>query len=167
LNKEKEAMDKLQEGKISRSNFMKTVIAGISGVIGVAIGLPAIAYIIGPALKEETDEWIRLGSVNKVEVNIPSLFKTVIEKQTGWINAEEEFSVYVLTTDGRDFVVMSNICTHLGCKVRWIPDQDGFFCPCHNGVFAKDGGVVSGPPPRPLDRFESKVEDGVLFVKRG
>ena len=160
-------MDKSQEGKMGRRDFMKATIAVISGVIGAAIGLPAIAYVVGPALQKETDEWIRLGSVNKVEVNIPALFKTVIEKQTGWINAEEEFSVYVLTTNGREFIVISNICTHLGCKVRWIPDRDGFFCPCHNGVFAKDGSVVSGPPPRSLDRFESKVEDGILFVKRG
>ena len=146
---------------------MKTAIVSIGGLIGAAIGLPAVSYVVGPALKKNTDEWIRLGSVSKVELNTPTLFKTTIETQTGWINAEEEFSAYVLTTNGQDFVVMSNICTHLGCRVRWIPDQDGFFCPCHNGVFAKDGSVVSGPPPRPLDRFEVKVEDGVLFVKRG
>ena len=160
-------MDAPRERKISRRDFMKAVIAAISGVIGAAIGLPAIAYVVGPALKQETDTWIRLGAVSKIELNKPTLFKTIIETQTGWINAEEEFSAYVLTEDGQDFTVMSNICTHLGCRVRWIPDQDGFFCPCHNGVFAKDGSVVSGPPPRPLDRFESKVEDGVLFVKRG
>lgn len=160
-------MSKSEESNVSRRDFMKTVIAAISGVIGAAIGLPAIAYVVGPALKQETDTWIRLGAVSKIELNKPTLFKTIIETQTGWINAEEEFSAYVLTEDGQDFTVMSNICTHLGCRVRWIPAQDGFFCPCHNGVFAKDGSVVSGPPPRPLDRFESKVEDGVLFVKRG
>jgi menaquinol-cytochrome c reductase iron-sulfur subunit len=160
-------MDAPRERKISRRDFMKMVIAGISGVIGAAIGVPAIAYVVGPALQKGVDEWIRLGSVNKVEVNIPTLFKTVIQKQTGWINAEEEFSAYVLTENGQDFTVMSNICTHLGCRVRWIAEKEGFFCPCHNGVFSKDGSVVSGPPPRPLDRFESKVEDGVLFVKRG
>jgi len=160
-------MDAPREHKISRRDFMKMVIAGISGVIGAAIGVPAIAYVVGPALQKGIDEWIRLGSVNKVEVNIPTLFKTVIQKQTGWINAEEEFSAYVLTENGQDFTVMSNICTHLGCRVRWIAEKEGFFCPCHNGVFSKEGSVVSGPPPRPLDRFESKVEDGVLFVKRG
>ncbi len=160
-------MDAPRERKISRRDFMKMVIAGISGVIGAAIGVPAIAYVVGPALQKGIDEWIRLGSVNKVEVNIPTLFKTVIQKQTGWINAEEEFSAYVLTENGQDFTVMSNICTHLGCRVRWIAEKEGFFCPCHNGVFSKDGSVVSGPPPRSLDRFESKVEDGVLFVKRG
>ena len=159
-------MDTSQEGKVGRRDFMKTVIVGISGVIGAAIGLPAIAFVVGPALTKVADTWIRLGTVNKVELGSPTLFKTVIETQTGWISAEEEFSAYVLTENGQDFIAMSNICTHLGCRVRWIPDKDGFYCPCHNGVFAKDGTVLSGPPPRPLDRFESKVEDGVLFVKR-
>jgi menaquinol-cytochrome c reductase iron-sulfur subunit len=160
-------MSDSEKTNVSRRDFMKTAIVGIGGVIGAAIGLPAIAYVVGPALQQNTSEWIRLGSAAKVELNMPTLFKTTIEKQTGWINAQEEFSVYVLTTNGQEFVVMSNVCTHLGCRVRWIPEQDGFFCPCHNGVFSKDGNVVSGPPPRALDRFEVKVEDGTLFVKRG
>lgn len=160
-------MDASQKSKMGRRDFMKTVIAGISGVIGAAIGLPAIAYVVGPALTKAADTWIRLGAVSKVELGNPTLFKTIIETQTGWINAEEEFSAYVLTENGQDFVAISNVCTHLGCRVRWIPDEEGFYCPCHNGVFAKDGTVISGPPPRPLDKFESKVEDGVLFVKRG
>jgi len=160
-------MMKEAKKKMDRRDFMKATIVGIGGVIGAAIGLPAIAYVVGPALKQETDTWIQLGAISKIELNTPTLFKTIIETQTGWISAEEEFSAYVLTENGQDFTVMSNICTHLGCKVRWIAAKDGFFCPCHNGVFSKDGNVVSGPPPRPLIRFESKVEDGVLFVKRG
>lgn len=152
---------------VSRRDFMKMAILSIGGLIGAAIGLPAIAYVVGPALQQNISEWIRLGSAGKVELNTPTLFKTTIEKQTGWINTEEEFSVYALTTNGQEFVVMSNVCTHLGCRVRWIAEKDGFYCPCHNGVFAKDGSVVSGPPPHALDRFEVKVEDGVLFVKRG
>lgn len=153
--------------KMDRRDFMKAAIFGIGGVIGAAIGLPAIAYVVGPALKKETSTWIQLGAVSKIELNTPTLFKTTIKTQTGWINAEEEFSAYVLTDNGQDFTVMSNVCTHLGCKVRWIAEKEGFYCPCHNGVFAKDGHVVSGPPPRPLDRFESKTEDGILYVKRG
>lgn len=160
-------MDELKDKQLGRRNFMKVAIASIGGLIGAAIGLPAIPYIMGPALQKESDSWIQLGSIGKVELNIPTLFKKTIETQTGWIDTEEEISVYVLTSNGQDYVVMSNVCTHLGCRVRWIPEKDGFFCPCHNGVFAKDGAVVSGPPPRPLDRFESKVEDGIIFIKRG
>ena len=160
-------MDKPEDKQLGRRNFMKVAIAGIGGLIGTAIGLPAIPYIMGPALEKESDDWIQLGSVGKVELNIPTLFKKTLETQTGWINTEEEISAYVLTSNGQDYVVMSNVCTHLACRVRWIPEKDSFFCPCHNGVFAKDGTVVAGPPPRPLDRFESKVEDGVIFIKRG
>ena len=160
-------MDMSKKDNVSRRDFMKTAIVSIGGLISAAIGLPAVAYVVGPALKQNADEWIRLGSVGKVELNSPTLFKTSIETQTGWVNAEEEFSAYVLTANGQDFIAISNICTHLGCRVRWIPEEDGYFCPCHNGVFSKDGNVVSGPPPRPLDQFEVKVEDGVLFVKRG
>lgn len=156
-----------RNNQMGRRDFMKAAIAAIGGIIGAAIGLPAIPYIMGPALKKDEENWVQLGTTTKVELDTPTLFKTTIETQTGWISAEEEFSVYVLTNNGEDFVAMSNICTHLGCRIRWIPDEEGFFCPCHNGVFAKDGTVVAGPPPRPLDRFTTKVEDGILFVKRG
>lgn len=156
-----------KDEQVSRRDFMRTTIVAIGGFIGGAIGLPAIPYIIGPALKKDEETWIRLGAVSKVELDTPTLFKTTLETQTGWISSAEEFSVYVLTENGQDFTVLSNICTHLGCRVRWIPEEGEFFCPCHNGVFAKDGKVVDGPPPRPMDRFEGKVEDGVLYVKRG
>lgn len=160
-------MNSSEDKEINRRDFMKITIAGIGGVIAAAIGIPAIAYIVGPALKDKTADWIKLGAVNKVELNTPTLFKTTVQTQTGWVSSEEEFSGYVMTENGQDFIVMSNVCTHLGCRVRWIPDKEGFYCPCHNGVFAKDGTVVSGPPPRPLDRFEVKIEDGILYVQRG
>jgi menaquinol-cytochrome c reductase iron-sulfur subunit len=152
---------------MSRRDWMKAAIVGIGGLIGASIGLPAIGYIVGPALKQAADSWVRLGSVSKVELNEPTLFKATVETQTGWIDTQEEVSAYVLTENGNDFVAISNICTHLGCRVRWIAEEGKFFCPCHNGVFGRDGSVISGPPPRPLDRFETKVEDGTLYIKRG
>lgn len=158
---------KKEKKKITRSDFMKATIAGVGGLIGVAYGLPAVAYVIGTTADQESGDWIQLGSVNKIELNIPTLFKTVVETQTGWIKTESEISAFVLTTNGQDFIVMSNVCTHLGCRVRWIEEQDGFFCPCHNATFSKDGEVTGGPPPRPLDRLENKVENGILYVKRG
>jgi len=160
-------MPEISETSLSRRNFMKAAIFGVGGLIGAAIGLPAIAYVVGPALKQASDLWIRLGAVSKVEPDNPTLFKTTLETQTGWISSEEEVSAYVLSENGQDYTVLSNVCTHLGCRVRWIPDDEKFHCPCHNGVFAKDGTVVSGPPPRPLDQFENKVEDGILYIKRG
>jgi Rieske Fe-S protein len=145
---------------------MSTAIWAIGGLITAGLAIPAIAYIVGPALRRQQEsDWITLGSTSKVELGTPTLFKAKVEQQTGWIVNETELSFYVLSEDGRDYVAMSNICTHLGCRVRWIAEEDRFFCPCHNGVFDKDGNVVAGPPPRPLDRYDVMVENDQIFVK--
>jgi Rieske Fe-S protein len=154
-----------EEKPIDRRSFLSIATWTIGGLISAGMAIPAVAYIVGPTLKQnETEEWIPLGSVTKVELNTPTLFKAKIQRQTGWIVNEEELSIYVLTENGRDFIAMSNVCTHLGCRVRWIIEQGQFYCPCHNAVFDKEGQVVAGPPPRPLDRYKVKVEDNQLFV---
>jgi Rieske Fe-S protein len=153
---------------VSRRNFMSIATWAIGGLIGAGLGIPAVTFVLGPAKKRDQDQdWIRLGPVSKVEINTPTLFKTKITRQTGWIVNEEEKSVYILTDNGRDFVAMTNICTHLGCRVRWIPDEEQFFCPCHTAIFDKNGDVATGPPPRPLDRFEVKVEDDQIYILGG
>jgi menaquinol-cytochrome c reductase iron-sulfur subunit len=124
-----------------------------------------VGYILSPAGgSERRREWRPLGAPEKVEVGVPTLFKTRIERTSGWVTQEEEISVYVLTEDGRNYEGLSNVCTHLGCRVRWVGDQESFFCPCHNASFAKNGDVATGPPPRPLDKFEVMVENGQLLV---
>ncbi len=153
---------------ISRRSFLALATWAIGGVISIGIGIPAIEYLIGPSLKKANKtEWIRISSASKVEVDTPTLFKVKITRQVGWTVNEEELAVYILTSNGRDFIALSNTCTHLGCKIRWISDKGQFFCPCHNGVFNKDGQVVAGPPPRPLDRYQIKVEDGQLYIMGG
>ncbi len=157
-----------EKDQLGRRNFLAIAIGAIGAVIGVVIAIPAVAYVVGPALKRKTSEnWVRLGPTSKVELGTPTLFKTSIERQTGWILTEEELSIYILTEDGRDYIALSNVCTHLGCRVRWITDQGQYFCPCHNAAFDKIGQVVSGPPPRPLDRYETKVEDDQLYILVG
>lgn len=162
-------MVEMDESKqLSRRSFLSIAIASIAGFITIGITIPSIIYIIGPALqKKQEEEWVSLGPVSKVEVGNPALYKVKVTQQSGWITSEEEISVYVVTQDGREYLALSNICTHLGCRVRWISDQNVFFCPCHNGVFDEVGVVVSGPPPRPLDQYELKIEGDRLFIKVG
>lgn len=150
---------------INRRGFFRIATFTIGGLIGAVMGIPSIAYIIGPALKSKQNQiWTRLGPTSKVELGTPTFFKVMVDHQTGWIVDSEELAVYVLTDNGRDYIAMSNICTHLGCRARWVSDQEQFYCPCHAGVFDREGYVVSGPPPRPLDRYEVRVEDGQIFI---
>ncbi|OGO71196.1 MAG: hypothetical protein A2Z37_07140 [Chloroflexi bacterium RBG_19FT_COMBO_62_14] len=154
--------------RFDRRQFLGALTWGIGALISAGLGIPAVAYVIGPALqRKEAQDWIRIGSTTKVELGTPTLFKARVTRRAGWIENEEELSAYVRTDNGRDFIAMSNICTHLGCRVRWVSGEQKFFCPCHNGVFDKDGNVLAGPPPRALDRFEIKVEDEQLFILGG
>jgi menaquinol-cytochrome c reductase iron-sulfur subunit len=166
--KGEENMEHEVKKEISRREFMKVAIGAIGGLITLGFGIPAIGYVVAPALAQgKAQQWIQLGAASKVELGKPTLFKTTITRQTGWIVNQEELSIYVLTDDGREYIAMSNVCTHLGCRIRWIADQDQYFCPCHNGVYDKQGNVVSGPPPRSLDRYQTKVENDQIFILGG
>ena len=63
--------------------------------------------------------------------------------------------------------VLSNSCAHLGCPVRWFPEQQLYLCPCHGGLYDINGGWVGGPPPRAMYRYTAAEvrEDGKLYVK--
>ena len=56
-------------------------------------------------------------------------------------------------------------CTHLGCVVKWLPEQQNFYCPCHAGKFDQTGKVISGPPPEPLHPVKVEVvNDNIVFL---
>jgi len=66
-----------------------------------------------------------------------------------------------------DFVALSSVCPHLGCQVHWEPQNDRFFCPCHNGIFTPSGQGIGGPPgdaKQDLPRYSVKVEGGLVYL---
>ncbi len=153
-----------KQATIPRRQFLSFITGAIATFLAAAYTVPAVAYILGSSLRQGAEQWIPLGSIAKVALGTPTLFKAKVERSTGWVTSDKDISVYILTENGRDFIAMSNICTHLGCRARWISDREQFFCPCHNGVFDKQGNVVSGPPPRPLDRYSVKVEQDHISI---
>jgi choline dehydrogenase-like flavoprotein len=78
------------------------------------------------------------------------------------------------TTAGRMFVgrfggqlrVLDGTCTHEGCFVNWIGTEGRFGCDCHTARFAADGTNISGPPPRPLDKPQFRVQGGNVEILR-
>ncbi len=151
---------------ISRRKFVAWVTGGIGAIITAVVGLPAIAYVIGPSLrKQETGDWRPLGPLSQVEASTePVLFTLSHTIEAGWRRTVKKEMIYVQQLPNRELLAHSNVCTHLSCLVRWQADAQRFFSPCHNGVFDRIGDVVSGPPPRPLDRYQVKVEDGLIWV---
>lgn len=74
--------------------------------------------------------------------------------------------VIITNPQGNGPQAFSAICTHLGCVVHW--NKAGFIqSPCHDGRFnPTTGNVISGPPPRPLPRYELVVEGDNVVVGR-
>jgi len=70
----------------------------------------------------------------------------------------------VLNTRDKGFLAFSKVCTHLGCLVKYDKGKLLFICPCHAGMFDLEGNVVSGPPPKPLEKFAVKVEGDNLVI---
>lgn len=61
----------------------------------------------------------------------------------------------------------SSRCPHLGCQVFWDPEKQSFHCPCHGGVFDKNGVATGGPPAaehKNLTPLEISVEGQSVFA---
>ncbi|MBI4321837.1 MAG: Rieske 2Fe-2S domain-containing protein [Chloroflexi bacterium] len=73
-------------------------------------------------------------------------------------------AILVHLPDGR-FRAFSQTCTHLACPVFWNAARGRLVCPCHEGIFdAETGLVVAGPPPRPLPRIALQAEQGSIYA---
>ena len=70
-----------------------------------------------------------------------------------------------LFRDAGGVYAISIVCTHLGCIVK--PTANGFECPCHGSVFARDGSVVKGPAPRALSWVSVSVSPAGVVVDEG
>ena len=65
---------------------------------------------------------------------------------------------------GDGFAARSLACTHLGCTVRWEPQENRYVCPCHAGFYDAEGNPTSGPPPSPLRTVPVQVVDDLVIV---
>jgi menaquinol-cytochrome c reductase iron-sulfur subunit len=149
---------------ITRRDFTKVVLGAIGGVMGAVIGIPAIGYLISPATKtQQSESWISLGPLENYQAGVPTLFSFTRSKINGWEKTVNSHGVYVIKQNDAKVLVLSNKCTHLSCRVTWKEENQSYVCPCHDAHFAKEGKVISGPPPEPLSSFETKIEEGNLY----
>jgi menaquinol-cytochrome c reductase iron-sulfur subunit len=152
--------------QLSRRDFFNITIISIGSVIAVTVGLPAVAYIVVPGLKvSKSEAWIPLGKVDQFPTGEPTLVTFTRTQVNGWEKTVLSYGVYVVKPSSGDLYVMSNVCTHLACRVNWRTDKKEFICPCHDGLFDIEGVVIGGPPPKPMSRYPTKIEDGTLYMQ--
>lgn len=151
---------------LSRNEFVKITVGAMGAVITGLVGLPAVAYLLSPALNEQSlDAWVPLGPLDIYPVGEPTLFTFIRTKVNGWEKTVNSYGVYVFRKTENEVMVFSNVCTHLACRVTFMGDTREYDCPCHDAQFDIEGNVIGGPPPRPMDQYETKIEDGQLSIR--
>ena len=76
--------------------------------------------------------------------------------------------VIVLKGEDQKLRALSAKCTHEGCTVQFVKADGIVWCACHNGKFALDGRVISGPPPRPLAAYNVEGDlKGAVTISKG
>jgi menaquinol-cytochrome c reductase iron-sulfur subunit len=151
----------------ARRTFLKWATAA-GGVLAAALaGVPALRAFFSPVFRRSRPEhWIALGDPGRFAWEEPVKVDFVEAARDAWVETRRLRNVWVYTPDGERFTVYSGRCTHLGCNYAHDAEKAVFRCPCHMGYYdVKTGAVLGGPPPRPLDTLETKVENGVLYAR--
>jgi menaquinol-cytochrome c reductase iron-sulfur subunit len=147
----------------SRRGFFIGAIYAVWAFIAAALGLPAAAYLLSTGAPH-SDEWTDLGAVADLPPGQPVELVGRRNRTDGWKTVSEKLTAWVVKSPDGNLVAYGPQCTHLGCAHQWDASRKQFVCPCHNSLFAIDGTVMAGPAPRPLDRYDCKLDAGRLFV---
>ncbi|PLX98636.1 MAG: cytochrome B6 [Desulfuromonas sp.] len=133
-----------------RRRFLLVMLTGVGGVLAAAAGWPIFRF-----LSPENQS----GSGGKIKI----ARETVAVGTAHFFDYRGKPAVLLQPEPGR-FVAMSAVCTHLGCIVKWIAEDNHFLCPCHGGKFSPAGDVVAGPPPSALENFPVALEGDQVLV---
>ena len=148
----------------TRRRFQTGAIYGLMAAISAALGLPALAYLFVPGRVRKKDDWVEVGDLTRLSPGVPVELTFRRNRIDGWKVISEKSTAWVVKTGDTQVTAFGPQCTHLGCAYHWEPDKKEFLCPCHTSLFTIDGKVAAGPAPRPLDRYQTKVEGTKLLL---
>lgn len=139
-------------------------------LVGLALAVPIVQFLLSSIMRRSTNGytgWVPLGPANDFPVGETRLatFRNPYITPTDGKTADT--ACWVRRVAGDQFQVFAVNCMHLGCPVRWFPQSGLFMCPCHGGVYYRDGSRASGPPERGLFTYPFRLQRGVLSIQAG
>jgi menaquinol-cytochrome c reductase iron-sulfur subunit len=157
--------------KWSRRRFLGKSFLCTAGLITVSVlplGLTACNEKDKP---KDVSTMANLGPLSELEKGeFPKKVNYKVKVKDAWVTQEQEGFVYInKNKENNKLLIMSPICTHLGCTVGEADkgiklENTSFLCPCHAGQYDENGINIAGPPPRPFDIFEAYLQDGNVYI---
>ncbi|MFE8702224.1 ubiquinol-cytochrome c reductase iron-sulfur subunit [Cytobacillus sp. FJAT-54145] len=159
----------MSKHRVSRRQFLNYTLTGVGGFMAAGMLMPMVRFAVDPVLKASAGgDFIATPQKVADITNEPTRVDFTFEQQDAWYTSEVTNTAWVYKDENGEIVALSPICKHLGCVVDWNKDKtnpDHFFCPCHNGLYTKDGTNVPGTPPiAPLDVYPFEERDGYLYL---
>ena len=146
----------MSQKKVTRRAFMKKLWIG-QGAVAFAEIMALVVTFFKPRKPrmavQEQDKVILAGAVESFE--------------PGTVTAFVRGKFYLARLENGGFLALSRTCTHLGCTVPWVEDENRFVCPCHSSAFELNGNVLAPPAPRAMDLFAVSIENGQVSVDTG
>jgi cytochrome b6-f complex iron-sulfur subunit len=149
----------------TRRGFLGKLALGIGGIT-LAGGAYAAVRSLVPNVLYEPSKFVKVGLPQFIQDGV-----TLVKEAKAY--------VFKKTVEGKTkFYCMSAVCTHLGCIVQYVGQEEtpaaahankpkvGFSCPCHGSQFTIDGDVIAGPAPKSLPWLALSVspDDGQLVI---
>lgn len=147
-----------------RRRLLSWLAIGLGGAGAVAVGVPLAGFLFAPVRPDE-EAWRSVARVTDLEVGETRKVTFLDPTPVPWAGFAARSAAWLRREAEEEFIAFSLYCTHTGCPVRWEEGAQLFLCPCHGGVFYRDGDVASGPPPVPLYRHPVRVVDGRVEVQ--
>jgi quinol---cytochrome c reductase iron-sulfur subunit, bacillus type len=154
---------------ITRRRAMTAAAQGAAVVAGGAVALPVLGFALGPVFERLPTTWQPLGPLAEIPRDT---YAMRVVTETPGIGEAGKTTVFVRRRDPavdtepadrfNQVIAITSRCAHVGCPVSYKDAAHVFVCPCHGGVYDFRGRRVGGPPPRPLDRFYTRIRRGGL-----
>lgn len=156
---------------INRREFLGKTFKGGAGLFVVSVLPLSLAACNTGKRSIDTSSMANLGPLTELEEGtFPKKVPYKVSVKDAWVEQQMEGFVYInKNKEDNSLLILSPICTHLGCVAGDAEEgmqNSGtrFYCPCHGGQYDEYGINVGGPPPRPLDMFESYIQDGNVYI---
>lgn len=151
--------------KIDRRKFLVRL-SLLAGIIPAAVvSVPIISALLGPLLQRQRQEWRKVASLAEIAVGETKLITYVNADPLPWAGVTAKSAAWLRRESEDKFIAFSANCSHLGCPVRWEEKAELFMCPCHGGVYYRDGTVAAGPPPKPLTKIDVRINKADIEIR--
>jgi len=150
---------------ISRRGFLEKLCLSLAGICTAILAVPVVGFVLAPLFRKSPRTWVTVGKVTEFAVGKTVNVTISDPSSLPWAGITARSGVWLRRESETEFIAFSVNCTHLGCPVRWMSEAELFMCPCHGGVFYKDGKVAAGPPQHPLPRYNARVLNGEVQIE--